>query len=136
TGASTTEGTTEGPPGTGDDSTAAPTSSATADSTSTTAPASTSEPGTTSDPTTTGEPGPLIELPPPDGEFDYQLGGAYEPPAGVQIVSRDRHDPPAPGLYNICYVNGFQSQPGEDNFWLDDHPDLVLRDGKGDPVID
>lgn len=75
-------------------------------------------------------------LPPVNGALDYQLGGAYAPPTGVQIVSRDRTEPPAPGLYNICYVNGFQSQPGDEDFWLVDHPDLVLRDASGDPVID
>ncbi len=83
----------------------------------------------------TGEPG-MVALPPADGGLDYQLGGGYEPPAGVMIVSRDRNDTPAAGLYNICYVNGFQAQPDEESFWLDQHPDLVLRDGNGDPVID
>ncbi len=75
-------------------------------------------------------------LPPVNGGLDYQLGGAYAPPSGVRIVSRDRTETPAPGLYNICYVNGFQSQPGDDAFWLTDHPDLVLRDAAGNPVID
>jgi hypothetical protein len=77
-----------------------------------------------------------LTLPPVNAAVDYQLGGAYDPPAGVQIVSRDRTAAPAAGLYNICYVNGFQIQPGEEQLWLDDHPDLILRDGKGDPVID
>ena len=58
---------------------------------------------------------------------------AGEPPV---FVSRDREGSPAPGLYNICYVNGFQAQPSEESFWLDDHPELVLRDAAGDPVID
>jgi hypothetical protein len=94
----------------------------------------------TSDPTntTTTEtdgPGPLA-LPPPDGGLDYQLGGEYPPPDGVTIVSRDRNASPEPGIYNICYINGFQAQPDENDFWLSDHPDLVLRDGNGDPVID
>jgi hypothetical protein len=75
-------------------------------------------------------------LPPDDGSLDYQLGGAYDPPAGVTIVSRDRNAAPAAGLYNICYVNGFQIQPDEEALWLDEHPDLILRDGNGDPVID
>jgi hypothetical protein len=77
-----------------------------------------------------------LALPPPNGGLDYQLGGAYTPPAGVTVVSRDRLASPAPGLYNVCYVNGFQTQPGEEAFWLEDHPDLVLRDAAGDPVID
>src|SRR4051812_45608807 len=79
---------------------------------------------------------PELTLPPLDAPVDYQLGGAYDPPDGVQIVSRDRNAAPAAGLYNICYVNGFQIQPDEEAFWLDDHPDLILRDGQGEPVID
>ncbi|MBI4817400.1 MAG: endo alpha-1,4 polygalactosaminidase [Deltaproteobacteria bacterium] len=75
-------------------------------------------------------------LPPPNAGLDYQLGGAYSPPAGVEIVARDRNEAVAPGLFNICYVNGFQIQPDEESFWLDQHPDLVLRDGQGDPVVD
>jgi len=81
-------------------------------------------------------PGGALTLPPANGSFDYQLGDAYPPPDGVVIVSRDRTASPAPGVYSICYVNGFQSQPGERDFWLSDNPDLVLRDGDGDPVID
>ncbi len=77
-----------------------------------------------------------IVLPPPNAPFDYQLGGAYAPPAGVQIVSRDRHDPPAGAGYDICYVNGYQSQPDEKAFCLNGYPDLVLRDTLGQPVID
>jgi hypothetical protein len=75
-------------------------------------------------------------LPPVNAAFDYQLGGAYAPPAGVQIVERDRSEQPAPGLYNICYINGFQIQPGEESMWNSQHPELVLRDGGGDPVVD
>jgi hypothetical protein len=52
------------------------------------------------------------------------------------VVSRDRHDAPAAGLYNICYVNGFQIQPDEKSFWTTQHPDLILRDSSGDPVVD
>lgn len=75
-------------------------------------------------------------LPPANAPLDYQLGGAYAPPSGVAIVSRDRTASPAPGLYNICYVNGFQSQPDENDAWLRDHRDLVLHDASGEPVID
>jgi hypothetical protein len=78
----------------------------------------------------------LIALPPLNVGLDYQLGDAYTPPSGVRILSRDRHASPAAGLYNICYVNGFQAQPDEEDFWLNDEPDLVLRDGSGEPVID
>lgn len=94
----------------------------------------------TADPTTgttdpTGDP-PPFQLPPADAGLDYQLGGAYPPPPGVGVVSRDRNALPAGGLYNICYVNGFQTQPDEEAFWLEQHPGLVLRDGNDAPVID
>jgi len=73
---------------------------------------------------------------PTTGLVDYQLGGGYEPPAGTTIVARDRTDVPAPGVFTICYVNGFQSQGADASFWLDEHPLLVLRDASGDPVYD
>ncbi len=77
-----------------------------------------------------------MQLPPEGAPFDYQIGGAYSPPAGVQVVSRDRNDAPAPGLYNFCYVNGYQVQPSENDWWLAGHPDLLLRDAQGQLVID
>lgn len=77
-----------------------------------------------------------VALPPTGGQYDSQLGGAYTPPKGTSIVSRDRSAEPAPGLYNICYVNAFQTQPNENDFWLDKHPDLILRDKAGKPVED
>jgi hypothetical protein len=79
-------------------------------------------------------PGPVaagVEVFPAGAVADYQLGGAYPPPAGVAVVSRDSSEEPAPGLYSICYVNGFQTQPDAD--WPDD---LVLHDASGEPVID
>lgn len=74
-----------------------------------------------------------VSLPQENAAFDYQLGGAYTPPAGTMTVTRDRTDIPVPGLYNICYINGFQVQPGEEGGW---DPDLILRDINGDPVYD
>jgi hypothetical protein len=66
-------------------------------------------------------------VPPPSaGVFDYQIGGAYTPAADVQIVDRDRSSVPAPGRYNICYINAFQTQPGESAFWLKHHRGLLL----------
>ena len=62
---------------------------------------------------------------------DYQLGGGYPPPAGVTVVVRDATDRPEPGLYNICYVNGFQTQPGQD--WP---AELLLRGTDGAPLAD
>ena len=61
---------------------------------------------------------PQITLPPDGGTPDYQLGAAYPPPDGVEIVARARTASPPPGVYAICYINGFQTQPGED--WDDD----------------
>jgi len=49
---------------------------------------------------------------PDRGVVDYQLGGGYPPSPEVTIVVRDSTDSPAPGMFNICYVNGFQTQPG------------------------
>jgi hypothetical protein len=77
-----------------------------------------------------------VTLPPVNGKFDYQIGAAYTPPAGVQVVSRDREAAPAAGLYNICYVNAFQAQPGEVGWWQQNHDDLLLRDANGDYVVD
>jgi hypothetical protein len=83
-----------------------------------------------------GPPPGGVVLPPVNAMIDYQLGGAYPPPAGVMIVSRDRTESPAAGLYNICYVNGFQIQPGEAGDWMTNHADLILRDSSGQPIID
>ena len=77
--------------------------------------------------------GSSVRLPPMNGRFDYQLGGDYPPPEGISIVERDREGTPAAGLYNICYVNGYQTQPGESGDW---DSALFLRDTDGDPLID
>ncbi|WP_380170405.1 endo alpha-1,4 polygalactosaminidase [Kineococcus sp. DHX-1] len=75
-------------------------------------------------------------VPPPAGAVaDYQLGGAYEPADDVRVVVRDRTAEPAAGLYSVCYVNAFQTQPQETGEWLRDHPDLLLR-VDGDVVQD
>src|SRR5688572_30814402 len=66
-------------------------------------------------------------LPPIGTDYDSQLGGAYQPATGVGIVSRDRLELPAPGLYSMCYVNAFQTQPDEGGWWLAEHPDLLLQ---------
>ena len=77
-----------------------------------------------------------IALPPANAPLDYQLGGTYPPSPDVAVLSRDRTAAPDPDRYNICYVNGFQSQPDEASLWLDEHPDLLLRDASGAPLID
>lgn len=66
--------------------------------------------------------------PPAGAQVDYQLGGAYDPAAGVGIVGRDRSAEPVPGVYSVCYVNGFQTQPGELESW--DADLLLRRDGE------
>jgi hypothetical protein len=74
-------------------------------------------------------------LPPAGGGLDYQLGGAYDPPAGVDIVVRDSTDEPAADLYSVCYLNGFQSQPADSERLLEDSPELILT-APGGPVRD
>jgi len=74
-------------------------------------------------------------VPPPVGtDVDYQLGGATAMPAHVGILVRDRRAAPADGRYNVCYVNGFQTQPDERGFWKK-RMRLVLKRG-GRPVVD
>ena len=68
-------------------------------------------------------------------DVDYQLGGAASAPANVGIVVRDRAEQPQAGRYNVCYVNGFQTQENERAFWLK-RPALILRERSGAPVID
>lgn len=70
--------------------------------------------------------------PPAGAQPDYQLGGAYDPAPEVAIVGRDRGAEPAEGVYSVCYVNGFQTQPGEFDLWDEDL--LLQRDGV--PVFD
>ena len=72
----------------------------------------------------------------PDGvdAWDYQLGGARRVPDRVDVVVRDRRAEPVSGVYDVCYVNGFQTQPDEKRFWRD-HWRLVLKRG-GEPVVD
>ena len=77
-----------------------------------------------------------LVLPPVHGGFDYQLGGAYPPAAGVSVVTRDRTAAPAPGVYSICYVNAFQTQPEDDAWWRSRHPALLLHDAAGREVVD
>jgi hypothetical protein len=76
-----------------------------------------------------------MRLPGPTAGFDYQLGGAYDPPAGVTTVARDRTAPPAGVGYDICYVNGFQTQPGESEDVARRHPELLVR-MEGAPLAD
>ncbi|WP_338146850.1 endo alpha-1,4 polygalactosaminidase, partial [Streptomyces boncukensis] len=79
-----------------------------------------------------------VRKPPAGAPFDYQLSAPYRPSKGVRVLSRDRVARPASGRYTVCYVNAFQSQPGKRaaRWWEDTHPDLLLRDGRGKPVVD
>ncbi|GAB2816951.1 endo alpha-1,4 polygalactosaminidase [Lentzea nigeriaca] len=77
-----------------------------------------------------------VTLPPSPAVPDYQLGTAYPPPAGVTLVARDSTASPAPGVHNVCYVNGFQTQPQERELWLTQRRHLLLTDPGGEPVID
>ncbi|MCB8955619.1 MAG: endo alpha-1,4 polygalactosaminidase [Nocardioides sp.] len=76
----------------------------------------------------------LLTLLPTGTDVDYQLGGVSDVPAHVGIVVRDRHAAPLEGRYDVCYVNGFQTQPDERRFWRR-HRHLVLKD-HGRPVVD
>jgi Glycoside-hydrolase family GH114 len=75
-------------------------------------------------------PASALEPLPVGTDVDYQLGGVRPVPAHVGIVVRDRKAPPIPGRHNVCYVNGFQTQPDERTFW-NRRPALLLRkDGR------
>jgi hypothetical protein len=68
-----------------------------------------------------------VVLPPANGQFDYQIGGAYPPGSSVQIVDRDRTAAPAAGRYNVCYVNAYQTQPEAAKWWKAHHNRLLLK---------
>jgi len=68
---------------------------------------------------------------PRNAHGDYQLGGAYPPPRDVNLVVRDSKEKPLTGAFNICYVNGFQSQP--DEAWP---LELLVHDGQGKLLAD
>ncbi|MFJ8959736.1 endo alpha-1,4 polygalactosaminidase [Lentzea sp. NPDC102401] len=86
--------------------------------------------------TSAGQAAAAVELPPVNAVLDYQLGAAYTPPRGVNLVTRDSTATTAPGIYNICYVNGFQTQPGDRDVWLNQRGHLILKDSSGKPIID
>ena len=79
--------------------------------------------------------GSPLALPPVGTDWDYQLGGARPVPAHVGIVDRARLAKPLAGAYNVCYVNGFQTQVVQKRFWRRHHWHLVLKD-HGRPVVD
>lgn len=77
--------------------------------------------------------------PPPHARFDYQIGGDYDLPEGVEVVSRDWFMGTAPeDVYAICYVNAFQTQDDEEDVERPDErsawpADLVLLELGDDP---
>ncbi len=104
---------------------------------------------TSADGTTTPTTPAGVTLPPANGGFSYQLYGGFAPEANVSIVSRDRFDTPVgAGVYDICYVNVLQTQPDEEGqsstnppygttqWWILNHPDLLLKDASGNTIID
>jgi Glycoside-hydrolase family GH114 len=76
-----------------------------------------------------------VTLPPGGTDWDYQLGGTRHVPEHVGVVERDRHASPVSGKYNVCYVNGFQTQAEQKRFWRHHHWSLVLKDHRR-PVTD
>ncbi|RPF21644.1 endo alpha-1,4 polygalactosaminidase [Myceligenerans xiligouense] len=92
----------------------------------------TSSPGAAAGPTAAS----AVVLPPVAGRFDYQLGAAYEPAGGLDVVVRDASAEPLEGAYSVCYVNGFQTQPGEAGRWAGENEELLLRDADGELVVD
>ncbi|WP_285369853.1 endo alpha-1,4 polygalactosaminidase [Streptomyces sp. RKAG293] len=72
-------------------------------------------------------------LPPVAGGFDYQIGAPYAPAAGVKIVSRDHAANPVPNLYNVCYINAFQTQPGASGDWAEN---LMLHTTPNGPKVE
>ncbi|EJD41879.1 hypothetical protein AURDEDRAFT_19501, partial [Auricularia subglabra TFB-10046 SS5] len=73
-----------------------------------------------------------------NGRWDYQIGGPYTPAADVRVVTRHHTEDPASGLYNICYINVFQTQPEEEQFWKGNstRDALLLRDSSGNYLED
>lgn len=86
--------------------------------------------------TTSAAAGGTYTLPTAVWKFDYQLGGGYAPAAGVKMVVRDRTDTTSlAGLYGVCYINLFQTQPGtastvgSTGWWIANHPNVMLKSG-------
>ncbi|KZV84936.1 hypothetical protein EXIGLDRAFT_654578 [Exidia glandulosa HHB12029] len=76
---------------------------------------------------TTPSTGGTIQSLPANAKFDYQIGGPYAPASDVHVVTRDHTASAVSGLYNICYINAFQTQPGENDF----ADNLILKNKNG-----
>ena len=79
---------------------------------------------------------PAIVVPQGNAKCDYQIGRAYDLPKGVKVVSRDREAKPARHAYNVCYVNAYQTQPQEIQWWKQHHNNLLLKKPGGGYVVD
>lgn len=80
--------------------------------------------------------GKRIAAPPLDGKFDYQMGQTYPPAGSVEIVVRAHTQARVEGSYNICELSGFRVHEQDRDLWLRQHPELILRDVLGIPVVD
>ncbi|TGO05170.1 endo alpha-1,4 polygalactosaminidase [Serinibacter arcticus] len=85
---------------------------------------------------TAADGGTDVVLPPTEGAFDYQLGEAYGEPVDLDVVARDVTAQPLADAYNVCYLNGFQTQPGALPDWEDGDGGALLRDASGAVVMD
>ena len=78
------------------------------------------------------------KLPPTQGDFDYQLSEPYDFKShsnSSPVVARDSSASPLAHSYSICYVNGFQTQPGE--IAADSRlSEVVLRNSNDALVVD
>ncbi|TQL02145.1 endo alpha-1,4 polygalactosaminidase [Cellulomonas sp. SLBN-39] len=111
-----------------------PAAPATASPATSVAPSATTSAAATGEASPVADAAPPVALPPSGAVFEYQLGGADEPADGTEVVIRDSTEPPSGG-YDICYVNGFQTQPGDTEQTIRDEPDLVLH-VDGEPLRD
>ncbi len=68
-----------------------------------------------------------VTPPPVNVPVSYQLGDPYQPEFGSGVVIRDRTFRPAAGYYNVCYLNGFQTQADQTRWWKRTHRNLLLR---------
>ena len=71
-----------------------------------------------------------------DTAFDYQLGGAYPPPAGVRAVSRDRRPNPRPASTTSATSTPSRRSPTSRHLVEGPPPRTAAAGEHGEPVID
>nr|WP_269326978.1 endo alpha-1,4 polygalactosaminidase [Kineosporia mesophila] len=93
--------------------------------------------GTLANPASAGASSTVPALP-PNGRVDVQLGGDYAPVRSVKVVDRDSTGEAVEGVYSICYVNAFQTQDYQKDFWTKTRARraLLLKDATGEPYED